>query len=235
MVMDVFKAITGRRSIRKFANTPLKRDDVFILCELGLHAPTAGDIQDVKFIVSQDRQLIRALPGICMDQTWISGAATIIAVCSKPQKQREYFGEHGELFARQSGAAATQNILIGAYALGIGACWVSGFEQEKANDLFGCNGNGHVESIVVLGKPAEKPGPKKEKQDIRSAVFFDQYGNDKVDIEAMNKDYAVKFDKALQEAEERLKDMETEVKPWLHQLRDKTQEAIKKIKDKAKK
>jgi nitroreductase len=49
--MDVYRAIKDRRSIRKFLDLPIEQKKISMLLDAGRFAPSAGNVQDWKFIV----------------------------------------------------------------------------------------------------------------------------------------------------------------------------------------
>ena len=196
--MKLFKAITGRRSIRKFKDKALDKDDLFLLVEAGMHAPSAGNLQDFKFIVTIKQDIINKTAELCMEQGWISTAKGLIVICSQPKKQKEWYGPKGDhIFAIQNASAAAQNILLAAHSIGLASCWVSGFDQQKIDNLFGTGSDARVEVILPIGYPNEKP-EKRTLEEIDSMMFFDKYGNDKSNLLKLNKDYSAMIEKDLE-------------------------------------
>ena len=227
--MDVIKAITTRRSFREFKDRRVEMDDLLFLCELAMKAPSAGNLQDYRFIVSRDRKKIAKLPAVCMDQEWIRHATGVIVVCSQPSIQIKWYGEQGSFLATQNAAAAAQNILLGAHSLGLGACWVSGFDKEKAGSIFGVGGDARVEVVIPIGYPVGKPEPKSENA-IDVMVYFDSYGNDKADLALLNKDYSVKMQEHLEEAQYQIDKQSKKVKPMIEKIKKHVQEKLTKKK-----
>jgi len=132
--MNTLKCINTRRSIRNFSDKPVDKDDLYLLVEAGMCAPNAGNLQDFKFIVTTKQEIINKTAEICMEQGWISTATGLIVICSQPGKQKEWYGPRGEhVFATQNASAAAQNILLAAHEIGLGACWIGGFDQQKAD------------------------------------------------------------------------------------------------------
>jgi nitroreductase len=54
-------------------------------------------------------------------------------------------------------AAAIENILLAAWGKGIGSCWLGNLNREKIYQILGINEKYDINSVVALGKPAEKP------------------------------------------------------------------------------
>ncbi|MBU2457889.1 MAG: nitroreductase family protein, partial [Planctomycetes bacterium] len=54
-------------------------------------------------------------------------------------------------------AAAIENILLAAWGKGIGSCWLGLIDREKISQILNIAPKYHIDSVVALGKPAEKP------------------------------------------------------------------------------
>ena len=77
----------------------------------------------------------------------------------------------------QEGAAATQNMLLAAHALGLGACWISvrGTEwAETATQVLGIPDEEWLISVVSIGHPAETP--EKGRKGLDEITFDNKYG-----------------------------------------------------------
>ncbi|MBN1175396.1 nitroreductase family protein [Candidatus Woesearchaeota archaeon] len=212
--MDVIKAIVSRRSIRSYKSKTIDKEDLMILVEMGIKAPTAGNLQDLRFIVCTEQGIINKLPELCMDQYWIATAPAVIVVCSQPQVQAKWFGERGRhVFSTQNAAAATQNILLAAKDMNLDTCWVGGFNQEGVDKLFGAEGKARVEAIITVGYAAEKPDPKSE-QPLTASMFFQKYGQTLEDPVAANNDYSIKLQQHLSKIEEDTKKAKSNASKW---------------------
>lgn len=231
--MDTFEAIHNRRSIRQYKSIPVDKDQLFYLVHLALRAPNAGNLQDFQFIVCTDRETIMSLPQHCMDQMWISSAPAVIVVCSRPEIQKKWYGEAGDFFARQNAAAAAQNICLGATAMGLGTCWITGFNQEKVEEHFKADGSARVEAILTIGYAAEKPDPRREPR-IESHMFFDSYGNDIKNFHKFNQDYSVFIEKKFKKVKEKQKDTSVVLKEKAKHITSQLKKKFIDIKDNSK-
>lgn len=232
--MDVIKAIVSRRSIRAYKSKNVDKEDLMMLVEMGIKAPTAGNLQDLKFIVCTEQGIINKLPEICMDQYWITTAPAIIVVCSQPQVQAKWFGERGRhVFATQNAAAATQNIMLSAKSMNLDTCWVGGFNQERMDKLFGTEGKARVETIITVGYASEKPD-KKNEQSLTSSMFFQKYGQTLEDPNTVNNDYSIKLQKHLSKLEEDAKKANGSVTKWFKNVQKKIKTPIDKYDQKLK-
>ncbi|MBS3176167.1 nitroreductase family protein [Candidatus Woesearchaeota archaeon] len=129
--MDAFEAIVTRRSIRKYKNIPIEVEKLGMICEAGRNAPTAGNLQGVKFIIITEEAQRKKIAEACLQQHWMAQAPVHIVVVGEPWKSEQFYGLRGErLYSIQSCAAAVQNMLITATSLSLGSCWVSAFEED---------------------------------------------------------------------------------------------------------
>ena len=150
----VIKTIRERRSARKFQNKKISFDKIALLVEAGSKAPSAGNLQDYRFIIVDDKEKIKVLAEHCNEQHWIATAPQLIVVCSDTARTEAYYGLRGQrLYSTQSAAAATQNILLMAKALGLGACWIGSFNEDFVSDEFGIPEKVRPQAIIAIGYP----------------------------------------------------------------------------------
>ncbi len=136
MTKDVFDAIKERRSTRSFTENEVPRATVTRILEAAACAPSAGNIQPWKFFVVEDSNTKRELARAALNQLWMAVAPVVVVVCADLARAEKTYGERGRtLYALQDTAAATQNILLAATALGLGSCWVGAFNERMVTSV----------------------------------------------------------------------------------------------------
>lgn len=175
--MDVFDAIYGRCSIRSFDSSRSIPDDVLNrILEAATRAPSAGNLQPWRFIVVRDEGVKEDLARAALMQSWITEAPVIVVVCADLDASGVRYGERGRrLYAIQDSAAATMLMLLAAYALGLGACWVGAFDEDSVRKALNLPENIRPLSIVPLGYPAEKPY-RTSRIPLTKIVYYDRFG-----------------------------------------------------------
>ena len=166
--MDVLEAIKGRRSIRKYTQEPVSEEQVMQILEAGRWAPSRGNSQAWKFIVVKNAQGLKDLAEAIPTGKFLAEAPLGIAVVINPKVSK-----HPE----QEGAAAIQNMLLAAHALGLGACWISVYStdsEQKARQLLQIPDEEWLLSVVAIGHPAETP--EKGRKELDEITFTDKYG-----------------------------------------------------------
>jgi len=154
----MFEAIKKRRSVRAFTNEPVSAKEVMKLIDAARWAPSAGNIQPWEFVVVRDPEIKRGLSVAALDQTFIEEAPVVIVVCANQLRSSRGYGSRGvNLYCLQDTAAATQNMLLTAHALGLATCWVGAFQEEEARKVLNIPSGVRPVAIVPVGHPAEKP------------------------------------------------------------------------------
>jgi nitroreductase len=156
--LDVFEAIRGRRSVRAFTKKPVSDEEITKLIDAANWAPSAGNIQPWEFIIVRDANVKSKLSTAALNQTLIKEAPVAIVVCADQMQSSRGYGSRGaNLYCLQDTAAATQNILLAAHAMGLAACWIGAFLEEEVRKVLNIPSGIRPVAIVPVGYPGEKP------------------------------------------------------------------------------
>ncbi len=88
---EVMRAILERRSIRKYTDQPVRREDIELVLQAGIHAPTGGDAEPWHFGVLTDKEAISELDEKARAAMRASGIERIVAL-GENLKYRIFFG-----------------------------------------------------------------------------------------------------------------------------------------------
>jgi nitroreductase len=156
--MDALDAILSRRSIRTYTDEPVSDLHIESLLRAGMAAPSAGNQQVWEFVVIDQRQLLDAIPTVHPYAQMCTQAPLCIVVCADPSREK-YAG-----FWVQDCSAATQNILVAAHALGLGAVWLGiaagGDRAQQLADLLQLPDGIEPLALIAVGHPAEMLAPE---------------------------------------------------------------------------
>ena len=173
--MDVFEAIRTRRSIRKYKDKQVPWDNIVTILQAGKYAPSAGNLQNWKFIVVKNDAKRKTIAKACLEQEWMEQSPIYIVVVAEPLKAERYYGTRGaRLYTIQGCAAAIDNMLLTAHSLGLGSCWVGAFDEDEIWRILGLPEESFVQGIVTIGYADETPNsPPKHR--IEHIMFFDKW------------------------------------------------------------
>ena len=130
------------------------------LIEVASCAPSAGNIQPWKFVIARKPDAKKKLAQAA-HQAFIEEAPVVIVVCANEKRAELGYGLRGKtLYCIQDTAAATQNILLTAYSLGLGTCWVGAFDEDQAKRAVNAPEEIRPVAIIPVGYPNEIPTQK---------------------------------------------------------------------------
>ncbi|MBS3131290.1 nitroreductase family protein [Candidatus Woesearchaeota archaeon] len=173
--MDVFDAIRTRRSVRKYKDKQIPWDNVVTIMQAGKYAPSAGNLQNWKFIVVKTEGKRASITKACLNQEWMATAPVFIVVVGQPEDAERYYGARGRrLYTIQGIAAAIENMLLTAHSLGLGSCWVGAFDEDELRRILLLPEQADVHAVITLGYADEKPEvPPKYR--IEHMMFFEKW------------------------------------------------------------
>lgn len=156
--MDAIEAIHTRRSIRSYQDKPVPEELITKLLAAAMAAPSARNQQPWQFVVITDKSILEKLPSVNPNTQMAHEAPLAILVCGdlKVETSPGYWVVDC--------SAATQNLLLCAHALGLGAVWTGTYPNEERMDgyteLLGLPEYILPHSLVLIGYPAEVPPPE---------------------------------------------------------------------------
>ncbi len=147
-------AVLSRTSIRSYTEYPVSADSLQKMLQAAMAAHSAGDQRPWHFVVIEDLAVREQIPNIHPFAHMTPEAPVAILVCGDPTLQKH------PGFWVQDCAAATENILIEAQALGLGAVWLGVYPIEGRVQSFRrlLNLPAHVVpfALVPVGHPGER-------------------------------------------------------------------------------
>jgi nitroreductase len=163
MVGELIGAILSRRSIRKYTEEPVGVEDVKTLLEAAMAAPSASNRKPWHFVVVTERGTLERLADSHRYGKMLHDAPLCIAVC----------GDEGvsERFWVQDCSAATENILLAATSLGLGAVWLGVYPSkdrvEDIKEILGIPAGITPLNLISIGHPAEEKEPRTQYEESR--------------------------------------------------------------------
>jgi len=170
--METGKAILGRRSVRDYQDKPVPEEVVQKILKAGAMAPSAMGVHPCRFIVITDRKRIKELSGKVKDKAGILGFGARLAELAKIKEDVMFYGapllilivaEKSD-WAPTDCALAAQNMMLQAYDLGLGSCFI-GFATMLKDDKetlrsLGIKDNQMLYCPLIFGYPKGWPKPK---------------------------------------------------------------------------
>ena len=157
----IVENIMTRTSIRQFTDRTISADTVETLLRAGMAAPSAVNKQPWHFVAITSRDKMKEMAATNPNARMLEQAPLTIVVCGDMQKTLKDEAHDSWIL---DCSAATENILLAAHALGLGAVWTALYLREDRS-------KGAIEALklpehivplcaIIIGYPAEQPEPK---------------------------------------------------------------------------
>lgn len=169
------ETIYKRRSVRKYAETPVTDAQVKQIIRAGMAAPSAKNSQEWVFIVLREPEIYKTFSEVHVNAFAMKTAQAAILVCADLSKEQD----PGQGWWIQDCSAAMENMLLEATDLGLGSLWLGVHPKPERIACLKevCKLPEGIEplGIVALGEPT-KDRPAIDRY-LEAQVFLDTYGN----------------------------------------------------------
>ena len=158
--MDIFEAINGRRSVRKFSPDELPENDLNRILEAGRMAPSWVNFQVWEIVVIRDpsikERLAEAVPHSNPGKNGLLMAPVILAACGKKGTSGYYKGVESTVLGDWlmfDVALFLSNVTLAAHALGYGTLHLGLFDHNKAAQVLSVPDDMQIVELVPIGRP----------------------------------------------------------------------------------
>ncbi len=164
--MSLVDVILNRRSIRRYKQKEIPENVLDKILEAGRQAPSAMNRQPWHFVVLSDDGIKKELSKGLFNRHVKDSPVTIVGCASTGLIDRKW--------STIDTSIALQNMVIAAWAMGLGSCWIGDFKEKKVKQLLDIPDKWKVVALVSFGYPAEKPHQRRRKS-IEKIVSFNRF------------------------------------------------------------
>lgn len=179
--MDVSEAVRKRCSTRQFKDETIRDGELRKILEAARWAPSPLNTQPWKFIIIKNKETLKAISKFARYSEYLEAAPLAIAVVVTPVSEKFSWVESiGE--TRFSAAMAVQNMMLVAWELGIGSCWVS-TERDEVRKILDIPKTHFLLTVVPLGYPEKMPPEHQEsfRKKLEDMIYYEKYAQERVD------------------------------------------------------
>jgi nitroreductase len=159
---DAISVIHNRKSVRNFTGESITQNEIDILLKAAMAAPSAVNCQPWEFIFVTDRKTLDALGNALPFAKMLFKAGAAIIVCGVPAKAHKQMDEYAVI----DSTLASENILIAAEAIGLGAIWTAAYpypdRMESVKTILNIPENIIPLNVIPIGHPTGEDKPKEK-------------------------------------------------------------------------
>jgi len=158
--MDVSAAIRQRRSVRAYKAVEVEEEKLKKILEAARLSPSASNQQSWKFIVVRNKETKKKLARAAFGQSFIGEAPVVMVACGTESKAVMACGQPTHTV---DVSIACAFMILQAYELGLGTCWIGAFEEGEVKKILEIPKSVRVVAMIPLGYPDEDPSPRSRK------------------------------------------------------------------------
>ena len=155
--MTFLELARERYSVRKFDSRPIEEEKLNAILEAGRLAPTAVNKQPQHIYVLRSEEALAKIREITPCHY---GAPVVLAVAYDEEKAWHNQMMPGYHSGKVDASIVCTHMMMEAWDLGIGSCWVGMFTDEKMHAAFDLPATEHVCALLPLGYALAEPGPQ---------------------------------------------------------------------------
>jgi nitroreductase len=161
-IPDTLTVIRNRRSVRNYTGESVTQGQLEILLDAGMAAPSAVNCQPWEFVVVTDRKTLDKLGDVLPYAKMIYTAGAAIIVCGIPSKAHKQMVEYAVI----DSTLASENILLAAEALGLGAIWTAAYpypdRMKSVRSILNIPSEVIPLNVIPVGHPTGEDKPKEK-------------------------------------------------------------------------
>jgi nitroreductase len=161
-VPDCISVIHSRKSVRHFTGEAVTREELETLLRAGMAAPSAVGRAPWEFVVVTERATLDRLSAGLPYAKMLEKAGAAIVVCGVPEQAHLQKVEYAVI----DGTCASENILLAAEAIGLGAVWTAAYPYEDraahVRTVLGIPPGVIPLNVIPVGRPTGADTPKEK-------------------------------------------------------------------------
>lgn len=168
--MELDTVLSNRRSVRIYSDKRVEDSAIRQIIEAGTWAPSACNIQGWRFIVIDKKEIFSEIlkHGAA---AFLKSTNQAILVLYNNNTDNLMYSDY-----IQSASACIENMLLKAYSLGIGACWINNLPEKKVlRKLFNIPSHYDPIALVSIGYPVQQPNPRPRKHPLDEIIAYNMF------------------------------------------------------------
>jgi nitroreductase len=151
--LEFADVIKSRMSVRAYSDTPVEEKKITYVLDCARRAPSWANKQCWRFVLVKNKETIATLARHTIINQWLKTAPVLIVACADPTDS----GSHDALkYYTVDVAIALEHLVLAATDVGLGTCWVGGFNEEKIKEQLEIPKRIRIVALTPLGYPADK-------------------------------------------------------------------------------
>lgn len=170
--MEVYAAISTRKSVRAFQDRDVPEKVISRLFEATRLAPSASNRQEWRFVVVRNPETRKRLARAARGQKFVGEASVVLVCCAETDG---HVMACGQLCYPIDVAIAIDHLTLCATAEGLGTCWIGAFDEGQVKEILSIPPQIRVVALLPVGYPQDPSLVKKSRLPIEKIVKYERW------------------------------------------------------------
>lgn len=170
--MNIYEAITTRKSVRAFQDKDIPDDVLSRLLEAARLAPSACNKQEWRFVVVRNAATRKELGQAARGQAFVGEAPVVLACCAETDG---HVMSCGQLCHPIDVAIAIDHLTLCAVAEGLGTCWIGAFDEARVKEILSIPREIRVVELLPIGYPQDPSPVEKQRLPLAEIVKYERW------------------------------------------------------------
>jgi len=148
--MEFMDVVAARRSVRSYTDEDVEEEKINKMFEAASMAPSWANRQCWSYVLVKDKEKIKKLASGLVN-SWMKHAKAIIVACGDPKKSGS---RNGMDYYLVDVAISMEQLVLAATDLGLGTCWIGGFDESKVKKILDIPEKIKVVALTPIGYPS---------------------------------------------------------------------------------
>ncbi len=155
--MNVYEAVTKRRTIRKFEQKKVQKEDLIKLVDGARLAAYGANVQPLKFSIIDDEKTLKDIYPFTKWAGYLQDGAP-----KEDERPSAYIAVLGDTAIKSNGqfeveaGAAVTTMMLEAVEMGLGTCWLGAIARDDIKKLLKLSENLNVVYLLAVGYPKQQ-------------------------------------------------------------------------------
>ena len=140
---ELLEFLKSRRSIRNFQEKEIPDNELKMILEAGRWAPSGSNKQPWQFIIIKNKEILKKISETAIYGKFIKKVPVAVAIVGKISENPNWYVQDTTL--------ASMNMMLMAFSLNIGTCWIGSMDREKAKELLELGKDDFLLTLLPLG------------------------------------------------------------------------------------
>jgi len=170
------ESFKSRRSVRQILEKKPNFKIIEDIIEAGINAPCAGNIQNYKIIIIENKITRKKIGEFTYNQFWINKTPYVLIILRDEEQLKESYPDYWKLYSKQNVGVLIENIIMAIHMSKLSTCWIGIKNDNMIREILEIPDKYEIDAVIPIGYPNEIPYVE-NRADNTTLINFETFNN----------------------------------------------------------